>query len=109
MVDTSSEGREVATRQDCDQESRYLAGQLRVSEDMIMATTRRMEDTHALVENYCLWTSMTHDRSYGGLAMDDFHTLRERVTMMSADYQTLLMERDYLLEVGGMYHRTLGE
>ena len=38
-VDTSSEGHEVAPQEDCDQESRYLAGQLRVSEDMILATT----------------------------------------------------------------------
>jgi hypothetical protein len=43
----------------------------------------------------------------GGFAMDDFHTLRERVTMMRADYQQLLMDRDYLLEVGKMYHRAL--
>jgi hypothetical protein len=44
-VDTSSEGHEVAPQHDCDQESHYLAGQLRVSEDMIMAATRRIDDT----------------------------------------------------------------
>jgi hypothetical protein len=44
-VDTSSEGHEVAPQQDCDQESRYLAGQLRVSEDIIMAATRHIDDT----------------------------------------------------------------
>jgi hypothetical protein len=36
IVDTSSERHEVAPQQDCDQESRHLTGQLRVSEDMIM-------------------------------------------------------------------------
>jgi hypothetical protein len=52
---------------------------------------------------------MAHDSSDGGLSIDDFHTLRERVTVMRADYQQLLMDRDYLLEVGEMYHRALRE
>jgi hypothetical protein len=29
--------------------------------------------------------------------------------VMRADYQQLLMDRDYLLEVGEMYHRALRE
>jgi hypothetical protein len=74
---------------------------------MIMATTRRIEDTHALVADYYWRTSMAHDSSDGGLAMDDFYTLRERVTVMRADYQQLLMDTDYLLGVGEMYHRAL--
>jgi hypothetical protein len=76
---------------------------------MIMATTRCIDDTHALVAGYCWRASMAHDSSDGGLAIDDFHTLRERVTVMRADYQQLLMDRDYLLEVGEMYHRALRE
>ena len=44
---------------------------------------------------------------HGGFAMDDFHTLKERVTMMRADYQQLLMDRDYRFEVGEMYQRAL--
>jgi hypothetical protein len=51
-VDTSSERHEVASQQDCDQESRHLVGQLRVSEGMIMATTRCIDDTHALVARF---------------------------------------------------------
>jgi hypothetical protein len=109
IVDTSSERHEVAPQQDCDQESRHLTGQLRVSEDMIMAATRCIDDTHALVAGYCWRASMAHDSSDGGLAIDDFHTLRERVTVMRVDYQQLLMDRDYLLEVGEMYHRALRE
>jgi hypothetical protein len=35
--------------------------------------------------------------SDGGFSMDDFHTLRERVSVMRTDYQ------DYLLRVGEMY------
>jgi hypothetical protein len=101
MVYTSSEGHEVAPQQDCDQESRHLAGQLRVTKDMIMAATRRTNDTHALVADYCWRASMAHDSSDGEFSMDDFHTLRERVTMMRVDYQQLLMDRDYLLEVAG--------
>jgi hypothetical protein len=109
IVDTSSERHEVAPQQDCDHESRHLTGQLRVSEDMIMAATRCIDDTHALVAGYCWRALMEHDSSDGGLAIDDFHALRERVTVMRADYQQLLMDRDYLLEVGEIHHRTLRE
>jgi hypothetical protein len=52
---------------------------------------------------------MAHDSSDGGFSMDEFHTLKERVTMMRADYQQLLMGSDYLLGVGEMYHRALRE
>jgi hypothetical protein len=48
IVDNSSERHEVAPQQDCDQESRHLARQLRVSEDMIMAVTRCIDDTHGI-------------------------------------------------------------
>jgi hypothetical protein len=109
IVDTSSERHEVAPQQDCDQESRHLAGQLRVSEGMIMAATRCIDDTHALVAGYCWRASMAQDSLDGGLVIDDFHTLRERVIVMRVDYQQLLMDRDYLLEVGEMYHRALRE
>ena len=46
---------------------------------------------------------MKHDSSDGEIFLDDFHTLRERVTVMRTDYQQLL------LEVGDMYHRELRE
>jgi hypothetical protein len=52
-ADTSSEGYEVAPQHDYDQESHYLTGQLRVSEDMIMAATRCIDDMHALMADYC--------------------------------------------------------
>jgi hypothetical protein len=29
---------------------------------------------------------VAHDNSDGGFAMDDFHTLKERVSMMRTDY-----------------------
>jgi hypothetical protein len=54
---------------------------------MIMAATRRIDDTHALVAYYCWRASMAHDSSDGGLFMDEFHTLGERMNMMRADYQ----------------------
>jgi hypothetical protein len=76
---------------------------------MIMVATRCIDDTHALVAGYCWRASMAHDSSDGGLAINDFHTLRERVIVMRANYQQLLMDRDYLLEVGEMYHRELRE
>jgi hypothetical protein len=46
---------------------------------------------------------MAHDISDGGFTIDDFHTLRERVSVMRTDYQQLLMDRNYLLWVGEMY------
>ena len=70
-----------------------------------MADTRCMDDTHALVADYCWRASMAHDSSNRGLSIDDFHTLMERVTVMRVDYQQLLMDRDYLLEIGEMYHK----
>ena len=109
IVDTSSERHEVALQQDCDQESQHLARQLRVNEDMIMVATRCIDDTHALVAGYCWRASMAYDSSYGGLVIDEFHTLKERVIVMRADYQQLLRDRDYLLEVGEIYHRALRE
>jgi hypothetical protein len=76
---------------------------------MIMTSTRCIDDTHTLVAGYCWRASMAHDSSDEKLAIDDFHTLRERVIVMRTDYQQLLMDRDYLLEVGEMYHRALRE
>jgi hypothetical protein len=108
-VDTSNEGCEVAPQKDYDQESHYLTGQLRVSEDMIMAATRRIDDTHALMADYCWRASVTHDSADEGFVMDDLHTLRESVSMMRTDYQQLLKEKDYLLGIGEMYHRALTE
>jgi hypothetical protein len=46
---TSSERHEVVPQHDYDHESCHLAGQLRVSEAMIMTTTRRIDDMHALL------------------------------------------------------------
>jgi hypothetical protein len=43
---------------------------------------------------------MAYDSSNGGLVIDDFHTLRERVIVIRADYKQLLRDRDKLLEVG---------
>jgi hypothetical protein len=86
-----------------------LTRRLRVSEDMIMAATRRIDDMHAVMTDYCWRASVAHGSSDEGFAMDDFHTLRERVSMMRTDYQQLLTDRDYLLGIGKMYHRALRE
>jgi hypothetical protein len=86
-TDTSSEGYEVAPQHDFDQESHHLAAQLRVTEDMIMAATRRSDDMHALMADYCWRESVAHGSSDEGFALDDFHTLRERVSVMRTDYQ----------------------
>jgi hypothetical protein len=52
-----------------------------------MATTRCIDDTHALVASYCWRASMAQDILDGGLVIDDFHTLKERVIVMRVDYQ----------------------
>jgi hypothetical protein len=108
-VRTSSERHEVAPHHDCYQESHYLVGQLRFSEDMIIATTRHIDDTHALVVYYCWGESVAHGSSDEGFSMDDFHTLRERVSVMRTDYQQLLIDKDYMLRIGEMYHEALRE
>jgi hypothetical protein len=78
-------------------------------EEMIIAATGRIDDTHTLVADCCWRESMAHDSSDGGFSMDVFHTLRERMSMMRFDYQRLLTDKDYLWEVGDMYHRALRE
>jgi hypothetical protein len=108
-TDTSREGSEMAPQHDHDQGSHHLAAQLRVSETMIRAATRRIDDMHAVMADYYWRASVAQGRSDGGFSMDDFHTLRERVSMMRTDYQQLLTDRDYLLRVGEMYHEALRE
>jgi hypothetical protein len=96
-TDTSSEGSEMAPQYDHDQESHHLVAQLRVSEAMIREATKRIDDMHAVMAEYCWRASVAQGSSNGGFSMDDFHTLRERVSMMRTDYQQLLTDRDYLL------------
>jgi hypothetical protein len=52
---------------------------------------------------------MAHDSSDGEFTIEDFQTLRERVIVMKTNYQELLLDRDYLLEIGEMYHGALEE
>jgi hypothetical protein len=49
----SSGSHEVALLQGSVQESRNLAGQLRVGEDMIVAAISHIDDKHTLVAEYC--------------------------------------------------------
>jgi hypothetical protein len=64
---------------------------------------------HAVMADYCWRASVAQGSSDGGFSMDDFHTLRERVSVMRTDYQQLLTDMDYLLRVGEMYHEALRE
>jgi hypothetical protein len=54
---------------------------------MIMEATRCIDDMHEVMEDYCWRVSVAHGSSDGEFAMNDFHTLRERVSMMRIDYQ----------------------
>ena len=100
---TSSERHEGVPQHDYDQESHHLVVQLGVSEAMIREATRRIDDMHAVMADYGWRASMAQGSLDGGFSMDDFHTLRERVSVMRTDYQQLLTDRDYLLKVGEMY------
>jgi hypothetical protein len=51
-----------------------------------MEATRRIDDMHAVVADYCWRASVAQGSSDGGFSMDDFHTLRKRVSMMRTDY-----------------------
>jgi hypothetical protein len=106
---TSSDRHEGVPQHDYDKESHHLAAQLGVSEAMIRATTRHIDDMHAVMEYYGWRASVAQGSSDGGFSMDDFHTLRERVSMMRTDYQQLLTDKDYLLGIGEMYHEALRE
>jgi hypothetical protein len=50
----------VVPQHDCDHESHHLATQLRVSEAMITTTTRRINDMHAVMADYCWRASLAH-------------------------------------------------
>jgi hypothetical protein len=76
---------------------------------MIMVATRRIDNMHAVMADYCWIASMEHGSSDEGIAMDDFHTLRERVSVMRTDYPQCLADKDYLLRIGEMYHEALRE
>jgi hypothetical protein len=76
---------------------------------MITMAMRHLDDTRALGVGYCWISIMTQDSLGGEFSIEDFQTLRERVTVMKTNYQHLLMDRDYLLEIGEMYHGALEE
>ena len=97
----------MAPQHDHDQDSHHLAAQLRVNEAMIMTATRRIDDMHAVMADYCWRASVAQGSSDGGFSMDDFHTLQERVSLMRTDYQQFLIDRDYLPGIGELYHRAL--
>jgi hypothetical protein len=64
-TDTSSEGSEMAPQRDHDQGSHHLAAQLRVSETMIRAATRHIDDMHTVIENYYWRASVAQGSSDG--------------------------------------------
>jgi hypothetical protein len=66
-TDTSSEGSEMAPHYDHDHESHHLATQLRVSETMIRAASRLIDDMHVVMVDYCWRASVEQGSSNGGL------------------------------------------
>jgi hypothetical protein len=68
-----------------------------------------IDDMHALLADYCWRASVVHGNSDEGFSMEDFHTLRERISVMRTIYQQLLIDRDYLLRIGEIHHEALRE
>jgi hypothetical protein len=108
-TDSGSEGYEVSPQHDHDQESHHLATQLRVSEDMIMVATRRIDDMYTLMADCCWRASLAHDSLDEAFSVDEFQTLLEGMSVMRSDFQQWLTDRDYLLGIGETYHRALRE
>ena len=71
---------------------------------MIRAAARRTYDMHVLMGDYFWRASVAHGSSDEEIAMEDFHTLRERVSVMRTDHQQLLTGQDYLLRISETYH-----
>jgi hypothetical protein len=76
---------------------------------MIRAATRCTDDMHVVMADYCWRASVAHGSSDEEIAMEDFHALRERVSVMRTDHQQLLTGQDYLLRISDTYHETLRE
>jgi hypothetical protein len=91
----------------CSYESHHLTGQLKVSEDMIVAAIKHFEDTHTLVADCCWKAPRTHDEFGGELSLAKFQALREALVVMKTNYLHLLSDRDHLLTLDEMYYGAL--
>jgi hypothetical protein len=111
-LDLGSNTYGVALQHDVDDfsyKSHHLTGKLKVSECMIVEAMRHFDATHTMVAECCWRATMAHDSLGGEFSIADFQTLKEAVVVMRSDYQHLLMDRDYLLAIGEMYHGVLEE
>jgi hypothetical protein len=88
-------------------ESHHLTGKLKIHEDMIVAAMRHLDDTHTLVVDFCWRATMVQEILGGYISLMDFITLKEAMVVTRCNYPHLLVDRDYLLAVGGMYHGAL--
>jgi hypothetical protein len=76
---------------------------------MMREATRCTDDMHVVMADYYWTTSVAHGSSDEEIAMEDFHALRERVSVMRIDHQQLFTRQDYLLRISDTYHETLRE
>jgi hypothetical protein len=76
---------------------------------MIREATRCTDDMDVVMEDYYWRASVAHGSSDEEIAMEDFHALRERVSVMRTNHQQLLTGQDYLLRINDTYHETLRE
>jgi hypothetical protein len=76
---------------------------------MIRASTRCTDDMHVVMADYYWRASVANGSSDEEISMEDFHALRDRVSVMRTDHQQLLTRQDNLLRISNTYHEALRE
>jgi hypothetical protein len=92
---------------DSSHEYHHLAGQLKVSEDMIIAAIKHFDDTHKSMANCCWRAPGTHKIFEGELSLANFQALREALVVMKSNYLHLLLDGDHLLMLEEIYFDAL--
>ncbi|KAH9316840.1 hypothetical protein KI387_018609, partial [Taxus chinensis] len=85
--------------------SKHFTGQLKVNEGMIAATIEHFDIAQQLLENCCWKTLEIQEHFDSELSLAKFQALRDMV--MKTNYLQLLLDRDHLLMLDGIYHDAL--
>ena len=76
---------------------------------MIVEPMRHFDATHTMVAECCWRATVAQDSLGGKFSIVYFQTLKEAVVVMRFDYHHILMDIDYLIAIGEMYHGALEE
>ena len=77
-----------------------LRNQLRVSEDMVVASLVHYDRTHELVDELCRRIPRETGRDWN---VDDLQEVKKALETMKLDYLYLLTDRDYILKIAEIY------